>query len=421
MSASSHIFQAFALTPSERAMITEEVTDKITKIINKEGDLPPYFSKITQYILANKEFINNNLPLFIEAVLSELSVTKAFIVGNGVTMDNFNDWGSKLRELGGRTTKQFIATLQEIGLPNDNEEADDMMELCTYKTSEKMMEQWLKPLDVQKEIQEVNPSSTSSASPSPTHTYVHHTYSADHWANDNTKDGTCIGFVTFNNIQIYALKLNPTDRRGYRALVTLIGEDNTNIQTTFNRQYTTAEQRGLSEVTAFVIEIFKKMGLPIVQTAQAGNNSQSLDESGVTHIGNLKEPSMLHTHIWGRGNPAQEYIPGVPLDGPKPGEMFDMMAKTPSVAGNQKKVSWDPKLLEISLQLFKKLIHEYINSSEFSKEFSGLLKIKIFQPERDKAVEKTSQIGLFKSASASDTLANKIQKITLPESQSPIQ
>lgn len=114
-------------------MITEEVTDKITKIINKEGDLPPYFSKITQYILANKEFINKNLLLFIEAVLSELSVTKAFIVGNGVTMDNFNDWGPKLSELGGRTTKQFIATLQEIGLPNDNEEADDMMELCTYK------------------------------------------------------------------------------------------------------------------------------------------------------------------------------------------------------------------------------------------------------------------------------------------------
>lgn len=419
MSASSHIFQAFALTTSERAMITEEVTDKITKIINKESDLPSYFSKITQYILANKEFINKNLQLFIEAVLSELSVTKAFIVGNGVTMDNFSDWSSKLSELGGRTTKQFIATLQEIGLPNDNEEADDMMELCTYKTSEKMMEQWLKPLEVQKEIQKVNPSSASSASPSPTHTYVHYTYSADHWANDNTKDGTCIGFVQFNNKQIYALKLNPTDRRGYRALVTLIGEDNTDIQTTFNRQYTTAEQRGLSEVTAFVIEIFKKMGLPIVQTAQAGNNSQSLDESGVTHIGNSKEPSMLHTHIWGRGNPAQEYIPGVPLDGPKPGEMFDMMAKTPSVAGNQKKVPWEPKQLEISLKLFKKLIHEYIDSSEFSKEFSDLLKINIFQPERDKAVEKTNQIGLFKSASASYSLDNKIQKITSPESQSP--
>ncbi len=216
----------------------------------------------------------------------------------------------------------------------------------------------------------------------PSHKYIECKYDKDHWALDNTKEGTCIAFIKFRDKYNYAIKLNPTDRRGYRALITYTGDDKSDIQTTFNRQYTIAEQHGLSDVTTLMIEIYKKLGLPIVQTAQAGNNSHSLLPSGMTQIGNEKEPSMLHTHIWGRGNPAQEYISGIPLDGPKPGEMFDMMAKTPNVPGNQKKIKWEPQQLETALLLIKNTLHDYTRSEEFQQEFGDTLTINIYQPEK---------------------------------------
>ncbi|MBA2648055.1 MAG: hypothetical protein H0U75_00390 [Legionella sp.] len=213
---------------------------------------------------------------------------------------------------------------------------------------------------------------------SDTYKHINHHYSPDHWALDSTKEGTCIAFVKFRDKYNYAIKLNPTDRRGYRMLVTFIGDEKSDIQSTFNRQYTTAEQKGLAEVTSLLIEIYKRIGLPIVQTAQAGNNSHSLDEqSGITQIGSTKEPSMLHTHIWGRGNPRHEYISMVPLDGPKPGEMFDMMAKTPQVPGNEKKIVWTEEQLKNGLQVFKTILQDYVASAEFTQEFSNSLQVSI--------------------------------------------
>jgi HIT-related len=232
-----------------------------------------------------------------------------------------------------------------------------------------------------------------------THKYIEHKYPENHWALDSTKEGTCIAFVKFRDKYSYAIKLNPTDRRGYRSLVTYLGDNQSDIQSTFNRQYTVAEQRGLSDITTLMVEIYKKIGLPITQTAQAGNNSHSFDEtSGITQIGNTKEPSMLHTHVWGRGNPKQEYIPGVPLDGPNPGEMFDMMAKTPSVPGNQKKVPWEKNQLEKGLEIFKNALHEYVNSSEFQQEFGQSLQVDIFQ--LDKIIENINQPNFYLSNNA---------------------
>jgi hypothetical protein len=223
-----------------------------------------------------------------------------------------------------------------------------------------------------------------------THKYIEHKYPENHWALDSTKEGTCVAFIKVHDKYNYSVKLNPTDRRGYRALVTYVGLDGSDIQSTFNRQYTLGEQKGLSDVTTLMVEVYKKMGLPIVQTAQAGNNSHSLDEAlGITQIGSAKEPSMLHTHVWGRGNPKHEYILGVPLDGPKPGEMFDMMAKTPIVPGNEKKIPWEPKQLENGLEIFKKKLYDYANASEFQHEFGKSLKVNIWQP--GKIIEKVNQ------------------------------
>src|SRR3982750_4538787 len=94
----------------------------------------------------------------------------------------------------------------------------------------------------------------------PSHKYIECKYDKDHRALDNTKEGTCLAFVKFRDKYSYAIKLNPTDRRGYRALVSYIGDKKVDIQTTFNRQYTVAEQRGLSDATTLMIEIYKKLG-----------------------------------------------------------------------------------------------------------------------------------------------------------------
>lgn len=244
----------------------------------------------------------------------------------------------------------------------------------------------------------------------------HIIYPADHWALDNTKEGTCIAFITFKNEYKYAVKLNPTDRRGYRALITYVGQAGSEIQKSFNRPYSALEQKGLSEATAFMIQIFKQIVtlddvLPIIQTAQAGNNSQSLDSNGVTQIGNQSEPSMLHMHIWGRGNPKQEYIAGVPLEGPEPGKMFDMMAKTPDVPGNNAKVKWDAKQLEAGLRSFNKIMDDYINTTEFKELFGDTLSVKIYQSP------KLSQSNLF----AAKTTDNKVIDGATPSQQNPLQ
>jgi hypothetical protein len=229
---------------------------------------------------------------------------------------------------------------------------------------------------------------------SKTHEYIEHKYPKNHWAINPTEEGTCIAFIQFRSNYHYVIKLNPTDRRGYRLLITYIGNGQSDIQSTFNRSYTLVEQKGLLDVTALVIETYKNIGLPIVQTAQAGNNAHSLNEtSGITQIGNIKEPSMLHAHVWGRGNPQYEYITGIPLDGPKPGEIFDMTAKTHHIPGNQKKVPWTPNQLSIALQIIKKALQDYMTSIEFQVEFSTSLQVNIFEPK--KIVEELSTTSFY--------------------------
>lgn len=112
------------------------------------------------------------------------------------------------------------------------------------------------------------------------------------------------------------------------------------MKSTINREYTIQEQRGLSLVVERVERAFLQV-VPIAQIFKAGNNSHTFDaETGITYIGNAHEPSFLHTHIIGRGDPKKEYIEGVALEGPTPGLIFDMMAKTVSEPGNDMKVAW---------------------------------------------------------------------------------
>lgn len=117
------------------------------------------------------------------------------------------------------------------------------------------------------------------------------------------------------------VKLNPTDSRAYRSIVFLM--DPKNPRATLNRKYTLEERMALHTVLALTASVYESLGL-IAQVEVAGNNSHSFDTStGVTTVGKL-EPSFLHGHVLGRGNPQASYIANVPLRGPAPGELFNM-------------------------------------------------------------------------------------------------
>ncbi|MCI5052103.1 MAG: hypothetical protein MRY21_03075 [Simkaniaceae bacterium] len=165
-------------------------------------------------------------------------------------------------------------------------------------------------------------------------------YSSDHWAMEVKTWEEHPGLIAkakYENSE-YTFYLNPTDKRGYRSIVTLT--DSCHPGSVFNRDYTPEERIGLGLFIQLVADVYSQI-VPIAQTAVAGNNSHSFNmETGITYIGSSHEPSMLHGHVIGRGNPECAYIGEVKLDGPVPGQLFDMRAKTPEIKGNDRKVKW---------------------------------------------------------------------------------
>lgn len=207
--------------------------------------------------------------------------------------------------------------------------------------------------------------------------YLDYAYPKDHWSIDYTKAGTSIATVTIRGKYHYSIILNPTDCRGYRSIIRFLNDNESDIQAAFNRPYSIAEQRGLNDLTTIMAQIYIKLGL-IPQFSQLGNNSHSYKESsGTIQVGNEDEPSMLHLHMWGRGDPEQEYIEGVPLRGPQPGLMFDLIAKSQTIQINQYAIKWDFNELQKSLDVFKNLLADYIKSSEFKEEFGDIVEVKI--------------------------------------------
>ena len=177
-------------------------------------------------------------------------------------------------------------------------------------------------------------------------------YAADHWSMElkTWDDPNLIAYAHYGDSE-YAVYLNPTDKRGYRSIVNMI--DSSVPGATFNRNYTSEERIGLGLVIQLVADVYSQI-VPIAQTAVAGNNSHSFDpETGITYIGSPKEPSMLHGHVIGRGDPEKTYIGEVKLDGPVPGELFDMRGKTPEVKGNDGKVKWAKGEMEVVAKHFR--------------------------------------------------------------------
>ena len=170
--------------------------------------------------------------------------------------------------------------------------------------------------------------------------YVHSSsYHADHWVLKplTLSDSKVIALVYFQQSE-YAIHLHPTDKRGYRCIVRLI--DNSRMISTLDRNYTSFERIGLALTMAMMTEAYSRV-VPIAQNAVAGNNAHSFDsKTGSVQLGNSEEPIFLHGHVYGRGNPKENYIEDVALDGPAPGLIFDMRARSSHELGNDTKVSW---------------------------------------------------------------------------------
>ncbi len=205
---------------------------------------------------------------------------------------------------------------------------------------------------------------TSSESPHALKKYFTGAYPEKHWALQpyTLTDPKVIALARYMNSE-YALYINPTDKRGYRSLVALI--HNGTMASTINRDYSSEERIGLSLVIALMTETYSRI-VPIAQNAVVGNNAHAFDtETKTTILGVPHEPSFLHGHIWGRGNPNKQYIAGVALDGPIPGLIFDMRATTwqrntngefELQTGNDKKVQWTEGDMEKVVTHLKKEI-----------------------------------------------------------------
>lgn len=171
-------------------------------------------------------------------------------------------------------------------------------------------------------------------------------YKPDHWAlhAPNMKDKNFVATLKIHGV-LMGLKLNSTDARGYRGIVGLVTENDSQMSTTFNRDYSIEEKLSLSIALTIFAKAYEQFGI-IAQTSIAGNNSQSVNPDGSVQIGNEKEPSLLHGHIIGRGNPDICYIANVPLRGPKAGAEMNLRGDGKD-EGNTTKVKWKDEEMEI--------------------------------------------------------------------------
>ncbi|UJR13118.1 hypothetical protein I4U23_000142 [Adineta vaga] len=176
-------------------------------------------------------------------------------------------------------------------------------------------------------------------------------YSSNHWIFEPCllTDHKMIAIIYFHQSD-YAIYLNPNDKRGYRSIIRLI--NNHQMISTLNRIYTSIERIGLSLIMSLVSESYTHI-VPIVQNIIAGNNSHSFDlQTGIIQLGNDDEPCFLHGHVFGRGNPNENYIDDVKLDGPIPGEIFDL---------RENKIQWKSEEIKKVTERIKNEINKLEN------------------------------------------------------------
>ena len=188
--------------------------------------------------------------------------------------------------------------------------------------------------------------------------YFSVSYPENHWALNLPKESSkfFIARCIYNESE-YLSYLNPTDARGYRSILCLYNKD---IKTTFNRKYTHKERKNLLSLAAVIASAYEKIGL-VPQIELLGNNSQSMDEFHSLTLGNIDEPSFLHCHIIGRGDPSFCYIADQKLDGPNFGKIF--------IEEGSKKQIWGEQAQKVAETLRGKIEEVIAEENELVKFF----------------------------------------------------
>jgi len=135
MSSSSQLFKPAqiqnSLTKDEKNKITQQIKNLIRKIVKKENlsEYLPHFVSIINYIQANQSFIQEKLDLIIQSHLMGLGNLKSFIITNGITDKNLDQWEKQMNEHVETLHRQVVATLQKSIFPNDEDKADEVANL----------------------------------------------------------------------------------------------------------------------------------------------------------------------------------------------------------------------------------------------------------------------------------------------------
>lgn len=217
-------------------------------------------------------------------------------------------------------------------------------------------------------------------------TFYDKPYKDGHWALHipTIADKNFIATLKINGVKI-GLKLNQTDARGYRGSACLMADSESKMVSTFNRDYSINEKLALNAALSIFAGAYENHGI-IAQISIAGNNSQSVNPDGSVQIGNEKEPSLLHGHIIGRGNPETAYIGNVALKGPKAGSEMNLRGDG-SDEGNKSKEKWKDGDMEI---VAKGIANEIVKILRSSPELRKIEIVSIRQNNASKRISSKS-------------------------------
>jgi hypothetical protein len=158
--------------------------------------------------------------------------------------------------------------------------------------------------------------------------YYPNDYPPEHWAYKSAADAN---YFVARCGALY-VKLNPTDSRGFRLIVSL--EDHPD---NWNRPFTREEHNALFLLAVQVkFILLEELGVADVQIIQANNNAHGLARDGSVLLGNAREPYMLHVHVVARDTPGRRFLQHLVLRGPAPGAVFDLRGE----ADSQRKLPW---------------------------------------------------------------------------------
>ena len=106
---------------------------------------------------------------------------------------------------------------------------------------------------------------------------------------------------------------------GYAVVVAMT--DRRDVSRILNRVPTKRDYEVVMLAATQVAGAYLSLGL-IPSLELLGNNSHGIGPDGGLELGNETEPSSLHVHIIGRGDPTRCYVGTVPLRGAPPGDVM---------------------------------------------------------------------------------------------------